>query len=197
MLRASCTKLDAVVLTHEHMDHVAGLDDVRPFNFKSRSDMPIYCTDRVLQRLKVQFSYAFAENKYPGSPGFDARLIQADQDFVIGDQSWKAILAKHGTWPVMGYRINDGVYLTDINGISDESMHHLIGAKVLIISALRKTPHVAHYALDEAIAMAKLSGIPRVYFTHVSHLMGLHAMESKPLPEGMAFAHDGLQIVLT
>ena len=197
MLRVICNKLDAVVLTHEHMDHVAGLDDVRPFNFITRSDMPVYCTDRVLQRLKVQFSYAFAVDKYPGSPGFDPHLIKANEDFVIGDQSWKAILARHGTWPVMGYRINDVVYLTDVNGISDESMDHLIGAKVLIVSALRKEPHVAHYALSEAIAMAKKSKIPQVYFTHFSHLMGLHAIESKSLPKGMAFAHDGLKISFT
>jgi phosphoribosyl 1,2-cyclic phosphate phosphodiesterase len=97
----------------------------------------------------------------------------------------------------MGYRINDVVYLTDVNGISDESMDHLIGAKVLIVSALRKDPHVAHYALSEAIAMAKKSKIPQVYFTHFSHLMGLHAIESKSLPKGMAFAHDGLKISLT
>ena len=194
MLRSRPNRLDAVVLTHEHMDHVSGLDDLRPLIFRENRPMPIWMTERVERRLRQQFAYAFAAERYPGAPEFDVRRITHPTAFSIGDQNWLPILGEHGTWPVLGFRIGPVVYLTDLSGMVESECDKIHGAQILVVNALRKTPHIAHFTLDQAIAFAQSCGVPNVYFTHISHHLGLHAEEGSRLPEGMSLAYDGLRI---
>lgn len=194
MLRASQSTLNAIVLTHEHMDHVAGLDEVRPLNYQQGGDMSIYCTERVENRLRQQFAYAFAEDKYPGAPSLVLNRVEVGQDFQVGDQHWTPILGQHGTWPVMGYRIGAIVYLTDVSAMKGEEMDKIKGAEILVVNALRIKKHVSHFNLDEAIAFAQACRVPEVYFTHISHQLGLHSDIQCTLPAGMQLAHDGLRI---
>jgi phosphoribosyl 1,2-cyclic phosphate phosphodiesterase len=194
MLRASQRKLDAVVLTHEHMDHVSGLDDLRPLIFHEKRPMPVWMTGRVEQRLRQQFSYAFAAERYPGAPEFDVRRIAHPTAFSIGDQNWLPILGEHGTWPVLGFRIGPVVYLTDLSGMAESERSKIHGAQILVVNALRKTPHIAHFSLEQAIGFAQSCGVPNVYFTHISHHLGLHVEEDPRLPVGMSLAYDGLRI---
>jgi phosphoribosyl 1,2-cyclic phosphate phosphodiesterase len=194
MLRAGAAQLDAVVLTHEHMDHVSGLDDLRPLMFAQKRPMPVWMTDRVEARLRQQFSYAFAAERYPGAPEFDVCQIQHPQAFRIGDQTWLPILGIHGTWPVLGYRVGPVVYLTDLSGMIDAERQKIAGAQILVVNALRKHPHVAHFTLGQAVDFARSTGVPQVYFTHISHHLGLHADEDALLPEGMHLAYDGLRL---
>jgi len=194
MLRAGQTHLDAIVLTHEHMDHVAGLDEVRPLNYQQKADMSIYCTERVASRLKQQFAYAFAEDKYPGAPGLNLETIHPDQPFSVGGQPWIPILGQHGTWPVLGFRIGDVVYLTDVSAMAEEQVAKIRGAKILVVNALRRESHVSHFSLSEAQAFAASTGVHNTYFTHISHQMGDHAETDRELPAGMHLAYDGLQL---
>lgn len=192
MLRSAHTNLDAVVLTHEHMDHVAGLDDLRPLIFARNQPMQLWATERVERRLREQFAYAFSAKRYPGAPEFSLQRMRPNEVFRIADQEWIPILAEHGTWPVLGFRIGAIVYLTDVSGMAEEEQSKIHGALILVVNALRKTKHVSHFSLDEAIAFARETQVPNVYFTHISHQMGLHAVEDRQLPRGMHLAYDGL-----
>ena len=194
MLRTNHARLDAVVLTHEHMDHVAGLDDLRPLIFAQNQPMQLWTTDRVEKRLREQFAYAFSAQRYPGAPEFELKRIEPGIDFAIGDQVWIPILGQHGTWPVLGYRIGDIVYLTDVSGMHKQEQDKIRGAKVLVVNALRKTPHISHFSLEEAVEFARETGVSNVYFTHISHQMGLHHEVNAELPNGMALAYDGLKL---
>lgn len=192
MLREKVDRLDAVVFTHEHKDHVAGMDDVRAFNYKQQKDMDVYATDRVQEALIREYPYVFSDYKYPGVPQVKLHTIDADSCFQIGDIKFQPIEVMHYKLSVLGFRINDFVYITDANSITSKEMVKLIGSKTLVINALRKTKHISHFTLDEAISLSQELGVEQAYLTHISHLMGAHQNVSKELPEGVQIAYDGM-----
>ncbi|WP_439489007.1 MBL fold metallo-hydrolase [Algoriphagus sp.] len=195
MLRAGITKLDAVVYTHEHKDHTAGLDDIRPFNFKQQRDMPIFGRIQVLDQIRKEFSYIFAGTKYPGVPR--VKTIEIDENpFTIQGITITPIPVMHYKLPVLGFRIGDFTYITDANYISEESLRLIEGTETLVLNALRRESHISHFTLAEAISVAKRTGAKQTYFTHISHQLGLHSAVEEELPEGIALAYDGLQLTL-
>lgn len=194
MLRAKPAYVNGILLTHEHNDHVAGLDDVRAFNFMRMEDMPIYCHRRVGEQLKLRFAYAFAKNPYPGAPMFELQYIDKQSPFQVGTFSIIPIEFLHGKLPVLGFRIDDLTYLTDIKTISDEELEKVKGTDTLIISALRRREHHSHLSLDEALALIERIQPRKAYLTHLSHWMGKHAAVEKELPPHVAIAYDGLQL---
>lgn len=193
MLRAHVQRLDAVVYTHEHKDHVAGMDDIRAFNFKQQEPMNIYADARVQAALMREFPYVFAEFKYPGIPQINIHPIGLDP-FDIGSIHFIPIEVLHYKLPVLGFRINDFTYITDAKTVSDEEKEKIKGSKILVINALQKQNHISHFTLDEAISFAHEIGAETTYFTHISHRLGKHADIEAELPPGIKLAYDGLQI---
>lgn len=196
MLRHKVLSLDAVVFTHEHKDHVAGLDDVRSYNFLQKRDMPIYATEAVQQRLKQEFSYAFDPREYPGVPRLQLNTIRAYEPFSIGDIDLLPIPVLHRDLEVMAYRVGDFAYVTDTNFISEPSRQQLKGLDTLVLDALRIEPHHSHFTLDEALEMIEILKPKRAYLIHISHLMGTDEETSKRLPSHVQLAYDGLHISL-
>ena len=194
MLREKVDRLDAVVFTHEHKDHVAGMDDVRAFNFKQKKDMDVYATSRVQEALIREYPYVFSDFKYPGVPQVKLHTIDADNSFQIGDITLQPIEVLHYKLPVLGFRINDFVYITDANFISPEEKEKIKGCKKLVLNALRKTKHISHFNLEEAISLSKELGAEQTYLTHISHLMGTHKSVSEELPAGVQLACDSLKV---
>lgn len=192
MLRTNTTHLDAVVFTHPHRDHYAGLDDIRPFNFHSNKPMQIYANEITQVAIKRDFYYAFEKNKDAGLPEMLIHTIDLDP-FKIGDLKFIPIQVMHRELPVLGFRIGDFSYVTDLNYISEKEKEKIKGSKVLILSALRPQPHPTHFTLNESIALATELGIPEVYFTHFSHQIGLQAQLEPQLPPFIKMAYDGLQ----
>lgn len=195
MLRERINKLDALIFTHEHKDHTAGMDDIRSFNFLQKKDMPVFAQAHVIEQLKREFAYVFAESKYPGVPQVDIHVID-NSPFEINGISITPIEVLHYKLPVFGYRIGDFTYITDMKTIAEEELVKFKGTKVLVINALQKTSHISHLTLDEALQFAEKVKAEKTYFTHLSHRMGKHADVSKELPEGVEIAYDGLQIDL-
>ena len=195
MLRAKIQRLDALIFTHAHKDHTAGMDDIRSFNFLQKKDMPVYATSQVIGQLKREFEYVFAENKYPGVPRVQVEVIE-NQPFDVNGIHVTPIEVMHYKLPVLGYRIGDFTYITDAKTISEEEKNKIRGSKVLILNALQKSSHMSHLTLDEAIELAQELKVERTYFTHLSHRMGKHADVEKELPAGIEIAYDGLQIAL-
>jgi phosphoribosyl 1,2-cyclic phosphate phosphodiesterase len=195
LLREKIKKLDAVLFTHEHKDHIAGLDEVKAFNFLNRMRMPVYATPRVQQAIKREFAYIFAEEKYPGIPEVDLHEVD-DQVFSIGDLLIQPINVMHYRLPVKGYRIGDFAYITDANFISQEEKEKLRGLNVLVLNALRKEPHISHFKFDEAVELVKELKPRKAYFTHISHQLGLHDEINKELPDNIELAFDGLQLIV-
>ncbi len=192
MLSNQVKKLDAVVYTHEHKDHLAGMDDIRAFNFKQKKDMEIYASLRVQEALKREFHYVFSSEKYPGVPSVNLNAIDQSA-FKIGDIQLLPIDVLHYKLPVKAFRVNDFAYITDANQISDESFVKLKGVKTLVINALRKESHLSHFTLDEAVEVSQKIGAKQTYLTHISHLMGKHDEVSQELPEGVFISYDGFQ----
>ncbi|MBD77687.1 MAG: MBL fold metallo-hydrolase [Crocinitomicaceae bacterium] len=194
MLSNNIQRVDAVLYTHEHSDHVAGFDDIRPFNFKQKTDMPMYGDIRVCNALRRSFPYAFeTENKYPGAPGAILNEIE-NKPFSIGGLEVLPIEVMHMNLPVLGYRIKDFTYITDAKSIADQELEKIKGSKVLVLNALRKEIHYSHFNLEEALKIVEKTKPERAYFVHISHLLGFHKEVSRELPENVFLAYDGLNI---
>lgn len=195
MLRERIKRLDAVLFTHEHKDHTAGLDDVRSFNFIQKQHMPLYAREQVINQLKKEFSYAFGDAKYPGVPLLEVMPIDIEP-FNIGQTTITPIEVMHYKLPVLGFRVGDFTYITDANHIKASEIDKIRGSKILVLNALQKTPHISHFTLDEAVALAQEIGAEKTYFTHISHKLGKHRDVEKELPDGIELAYDGLKIEL-
>ncbi|MEM7374203.1 MAG: MBL fold metallo-hydrolase [Bacteroidota bacterium] len=196
MLRHQVLQLDAVVFTHEHKDHVAGLDDVRSYNFLQKRDMPIFATEAVQDRLKQEFSYAFDPKEYPGVPQLQLNTVQPGQAFMVGDIELLPIPVRHRDLEVMGYRVENFAYVTDTNYISEASQSLLKGLDILVLDALRIEPHHSHFTLSEALDMIEILQARKAYLIHISHLMGKHREISRTLPSHVQLAYDGLEVEL-
>ena len=195
MLRENVHKVDAIIFTHGHKDHTAGFDDIRGFNWKTKEAMEVYSNEEVEIVLKRDFHYAFAEHKYPGVPNLNLNVIQ-NKNFMIRDIPITPIEVLHYKLPVFGYRIGDFSYITDANFISESEKEKLKGSKVLVLNALRKSEHISHFTLDQAVAIASEIGAEQTYLIHMSHQMGLHVEVDSELPEGINLAYDGLAVTL-
>jgi len=193
MLRENVQQLDAVVFTHEHKDHIAGLDDVRAFNFKQKKDMDIYATPEVQTALIREFHYAFAEYKYPGVPSLSLHTIEDDL-FNIGEIHLLPINVWHYKMPVKGFRIKNFTYITDANRIEETELDKIRGSETIVLNALRKTDHISHFNLSEAVELLKQLKPKKAYLTHISHYLGCHDKIQKELPDFIELAYDGLKI---
>lgn len=194
MLREKLMHVDAVLFTHEHQDHIAGLDDVRPIIFRVNKEMALFGQERVLNRIKKAFHYAFEVQSYPGAPRFNTTTIEPGKAFEINGVEIIPIGVNHGTLPILGYRIGDIAYLTDVNGIPDEAMSQLSGLSYLILDALHRKVHHSHFNLDQAIEWAKRINAKQTYFIHMSHYMGTNEEVAHELPDGMHLSYDGLRL---
>lgn len=195
MLRSGTRELDAVIYTHPHKDHLAGLDDIRAYNYFQKKAMPLYANSLTEEALRRDYYYAFADLTYPGIP--EIRMVSIDRSpFVVGDIPVQPIEVWHHRMPVLGFRFGDITYITDANKIEDDQLALIRGSRILILNALRKEKHLSHFTLDEAIDMGQKLGVPEVYFTHISHQLGTHAAITQELPPGFYLAYDGLQLTL-
>lgn len=196
LLANNIQRVDAVLYTHEHSDHVSGFDDIRPLNFKQESDMPMFGDERVCSALRRSFPYAFETvNKYPGAPGAILNEIE-NKPFKIENLEVLPIEVKHMKLPVFGYRIQDFTYITDASSISDIELEKIKGSKVLVLNALRHKKHYSHFNLKEALEIVEKTKPERAYFVHISHHLGFHAEVSKTLPKNIYLAYDGLEITI-
>ncbi|MDF2448466.1 MAG: phnP [Bacteroidota bacterium] len=193
MLRQNVKSLDAVVFTHEHKDHIAGLDEVKAFNFFNRMRMPVYASLRVQEALKREFHYIFSDDKYPGIPEIDLHTI-TNEHFNINDIELIPIDVLHYRLPVKAYRINDFTYITDANYITEHEKQKIRGSRIIVVNALRKEEHVSHFTFQQAIDLMKEFNPEKAYFTHISHQLGFHDEVSKELPSFIELAYDGLQV---
>ncbi len=194
MLNCRTNSLDGILYTHEHADHTAGLDDIRPFYFK-QGKIDLILTKRVFSFLKKRFDYIFDnENKYPGAPSVNIKIINKNQKFILGDKEVVPIEVMHGKLPILGYRIDNFAYLTDVKSISDNEILKLKNLDVLVLNALRKEEHHSHLNLKEALSLSEKINPKKTFFTHISHHMGFHDEIQKTLPTNTYIAYDNLSI---
>lgn len=196
MLRAENKKLDAVLFTHPHKDHIAGLDDIRAYNYFQKKPMEVFANSLTIEALKREFNYVFAEKKYPGIPQINLNSIESMQPFAIEDLPVIPIQVWHLAMPVIGFRFHDFTYITDANRIDREEKEKIKGSEVLVINALRKEKHISHFNLEEAVSLAIELEIPKVYLTHISHQLGKHETINQILPLHIRLAYDGLKLNL-
>ena len=194
MLSEHVSRLDAILLTHEHKDHIAGLDDVRAFNYKSQDAIDIYCEERVQKVVKKEYSYVFSEYQYPGIPKMRLNPLP-EQGFNVKKMQILPVRVFHYRLPVYGFRIGNFAYITDANYVPEESKEKLYGVKYMVINALRKEKHISHFSLREAIDLIREISPKKAFITHISHQMGLHNEVSKELPPEIMLAYDGLSFV--
>ena len=192
MLNAAIKDIDAILMTHQHNDQSAGLDDVRPFNFKYRKDIPVYATVAVQEDLRQRFQYVFKASNYPGAPRINLNTIE-NLPFQIEQTKIQPILVQHGSMPVFGFRINQFTYITDAKEIEEEELEKIKGSKVLILNALQKEPHFSHLNLSQALAIIEKVKPEKAYLTHISHLMGKNQDIAKELPTNVELCYDGLE----
>ena len=195
MLRQKVKKLDAVLFTHPHKDHMAGLDDIRAFNFFTKKPIDIYADSLTEEAVRRDFYYAFTDTKYPGIPELNLNTISTEP-FMVGDIPVIPIQVWHLKMPVMGFRFGSFTYITDANRIDEPEQLKIRGSRVLVLNALRKQAHISHFSLGEAIDLAQALQVPAAYFTHLSHQMGTHAETEAELPEHIRLAYDGLKIAV-
>ncbi|MFT5736524.1 MAG: phosphoribosyl 1,2-cyclic phosphate phosphodiesterase [Maribacter sp.] len=194
MLTNKVVSLEGILFTHEHSDHTAGIDDIRPFFFK-QGDIPIYAHKKVVKALKKRFSYIFDEkDRYPGAPAVDINYVKKGVHFTLEGKTIIPVQALHNRLKVFGYRIDDFTYLTDVKSISDKELEKIKGTKILVVNALRKEPHHSHFNLEEALAFVAKIKPEKAYFTHISHVMGFHVEVEKSLPENVHLAYDNLTV---
>jgi phosphoribosyl 1,2-cyclic phosphate phosphodiesterase len=196
MLASNCKKVDGILFTHEHSDHTAGLDDIRPFNFKYGA-IPVYAHQRVVSNLKKRFDYIFETiNRYPGAPSVKTIEVVNNVPLLLGDKQVIPVNVMHGDLQVFGYRIADFAYLTDVKTIEAIEVEKLKNLKVLVVNALREAPHDSHFNLQEALDFITLVRPEKAYITHISHVLGFHEEVQKRLPENVFLAYDNLEITI-
>ena len=194
MLREEIQDIRAILFTHEHKDHIAGMDDVRAFNFKHQKDMDVYCDMNVQKALLREFPYVFSDNKYPGVPEVNIHQINSNESFNIDGNLFTPIEVMHYKLPVLGFRVNDLTYITDAKTISRKEIEKIKGTRVLVVNALRISEHISHFNLQEALSFINEVKPEVAYLTHVSHLMGRSEDVEKQLPDQVILAYDGLQV---
>ena len=193
MLRSNVTKLDAVLITHHHKDHIAGLDDVKAYNYFMQQPMQVFADVPTQNALQREFSYIFNSEKYPGVPDVDMQTISGAL-FMVGDIPVIPIRVWHLNMPVLGFRFGNFTYITDANRIDQSEKDKIAGSEILVLNALRHAKHISHFNVEEAVALADELRVPQAYFTHISHQLGLHDAVSATLPNGRAIAYDNLML---
>ncbi len=193
LLRENVHRLDAILITHRHKDHIAGMDDVRSFNWFTGKAMDVYATIKDQQRIKEEFSYAFSGSAYPGVPQFRLHAI-GGEPFFVGKTQVAPIEVLHMKMEILGFRFGDFAYITDTNYIPGRVMASLLDCKVIVVSALRREKHISHYTLEEAVKVLEFLRPEKAYLTHLSHLMGFHDEVEKNLPDFINLAYDGLKL---
>ncbi len=193
MLTYKVKRLDALLITHPHKDHVGGMDDTRPFQFLQQEPTHVYGSAMSLEGIRGEIPYAFVPNPYPGVPIISLHIID-QEPFSIGDLTFIPIKVWHHKMPVLGFRIGPFTYITDANRIEPQEQDKIRGSKVMVLNALRKEAHISHFTLTEAVAMVQQLEVPTAYFTHISHQLGMHQVINQELPLGIQLAYDGLQL---
>jgi phosphoribosyl 1,2-cyclic phosphate phosphodiesterase len=196
VLRTGIQHLDALIFTHAHKDHIAGMDDIRGFNFRMKKAIDVYCTEKVEEGIRREFYYIFSENRYPGIPEIQLHRIHNSADFEAAGIAFTPVQVMHLHLPVLGFRTGDFAYITDANFIEPEEKEKLRGCRVLVLNALRKEKHISHFTLQEALDMIEELKPQRAYLTHISHQLGMHAKVEEELPANVRLAYDGLEITI-